>query len=184
MRGNGLRRVKHAGAMRHPDQVPAVSNRSTNSSEKMTTSAVASNTREKSSCRKVGASDGGIETTPAIAHQSKRETDCGDDQDADQGAAQDLVIVQDHDDHEPREGENRRPFLQISERNQRRRMIDDDPRRLKRDDPQKQPDLAETASFRFFGMEVITYSRSLVTVMISASTPDRKTNASACQVYL
>ena len=51
--------------------------------------------------------------------------------------------------------------------------------------PRNRPTPAETASFRFCGIDVMMYSRSLVAVMISASTPEMNTKASACcQVYL
>ena len=49
----------------------------------------------------------------------------------------------------------------------------------------KKPTPAETASFRFVGIDRMMYSRSRVAVMTSASTPETNTKASACcQVYL
>ena len=51
--------------------------------------------------------------------------------------------------------------------------------------PRNRPTPAETASLRFCGMALMMYSRSRVAVMISASTPEMNTKASACcHVYL
>ncbi len=47
-----------------PINVPALSNTSTNKMEKMTITKVMSNRREKSSCNRVGAIDGGNDTMP------------------------------------------------------------------------------------------------------------------------
>ena len=47
-----------------PISVPALSNTSMNRIENTTIRNVSSNTREKSSCRNVGASDGGSDTMP------------------------------------------------------------------------------------------------------------------------
>ncbi len=46
--------------------------------------------------------------------------------------------------------------------------------------PRNRPTPAETASFRFCGIALMIVSRSLVAVMISASTPEMNTKASAC----
>src|SRR5262245_13143743 len=51
--------------------------------------------------------------------------------------------------------------------------------------PRKSPTPAEIANLRFFGMELMMYSRILNTEMRKNSTPEQNTPASACcQVYL
>ena len=98
-----------------------------------------SKVREKSSFRKVGASDGGSDEA-AIVRQPERQADQGDGEDADQRAADDLAVVQRRDQHEAEQAQDRRPLLEVAERDQRRRMRHHDLRLLERDDAEEQPD--------------------------------------------
>ena len=58
--------------------------------------------------------------------QSQRNADRGDDEDADQRAADDAAIVQRRDQHQAEQAQDRLGLVQIAERDQRRRTADDD----------------------------------------------------------
>ena len=60
--------------------------------------------REKSSCRNVGASDGGIETMPLYLHEAERQADERHREDADQRAADDVAVIERDDQHEAERG--------------------------------------------------------------------------------
>ena len=73
-------------------------------------------------------------------HEAEREPDQRHRQHADQRAAEDLARIQHHDQHEAGERQDRRPLLQVAERDQRHRMGDDDAGLLERDDAEEQSD--------------------------------------------
>src|SRR5579864_7418742 len=72
--------------------------------------------------------------------QAKRNADRGDDEDADQGAADDAAIVQRRDQHQAEQAQNRLGLVQIAERHQRRLAADYDLGFLERDDAEEQAD--------------------------------------------
>src|SRR5262249_33259121 len=114
----------------------------------------------------------------------ERQADQRHREDADQRGADDVAVIERDDHDETGETENRRPLLEIAERDQRRRVGDDDLGFLEGDDAEKEPD-AGGANLRFFGIELMMYSRILKTEMRKNRTPEQNTPASACcQVYL
>ena len=123
-----------------PISVPALSNTSTNRKLKITIRNEPSATREKSSCSKVGASDGGAATTPLNFARPERNADQRDDENADQRAADDAAIIERRDQDQAEQAQDRHRIAQIAERDQRRRRRHHDLRFLERDDAEKQSD--------------------------------------------
>ena len=112
---------------RRRSSVPALSNTSTNRKLNITIRTVSSNTREKSSCRNVGASDGGIETMPPNLREPERHADQrsrrGCRSTCRRGSCGELSATIST---KPSSARIAGQFLQIAERHQRRRMVDHD----------------------------------------------------------
>ena len=72
----------------------------------------------------------------------------GDDEDADQRAAEDAAGVEGNDEHEPKQAKNRRPRLQAAQGHQRGRMGDHDAGLLQRDDAEEQADAGRDGEFQ------------------------------------
>ncbi len=85
-------------------------------------------------------SDGGAETMPPNLRKSERNADDRDRENADHGAADDLAVIERGDQHEAEQAQDRRPLLEVAERDQRRRMRHHDLGLLQRDDAEEQAD--------------------------------------------
>src|SRR5262249_6889843 len=77
----------------------------------------------------------------------ERQADQRHREDADQRGADDVAVIERDDHDETGETENRRPLLEIAERDQRRRVGDDDLGFLEGDDAEKEPDAGGDRQF-------------------------------------
>ena len=93
-----------------------------------------------SSCRKVGAIDGGGGHDAAELGDAEQDRDHGDDEDADQDRALDLERVERGDEEEAEDGEQRRRLGHVAEGDEGRLAGDDDAGVLQRDDAEEHAD--------------------------------------------
>ena len=85
----------------------------------------------------------------------------------------------------PSKAQDRRPLLEVAERDQRRRMVDHDLRLLERDDAEEQPDAGRDRELQVLRDRVDDVFAEPEDRVMKNSTPEQNTTASACcQVYL
>src|SRR5262249_24692603 len=130
-----------------PMSVPALSNTSTMRKLKTMMMNVSSAAREKSSWRKVGASEGGAEMMPV---NSARPSGIPRSVTAmmPSSVAPTLAVIEGNDHDETQKAEKRRPLLEIAEGHQRRGICHHDLGFLQRDDAEKEADAGGDRQFQ------------------------------------